>query len=114
MPETRSEPPSIIDKLRALNERFYWDCFKQGVGSEAHSFIEFNGLMNAYIQYMEKAVAAGIELQTLNAHGGVAVQVEGHTIQYLAEKLDCILGPIISSSPMSRAILLKELFGIVE
>lgn len=101
-----------ISTLKELNQAFYYLCFAAGVGSTAHAFIEFNGLMTAYIQILENAVRHGIDPHSVNEHSGVALPVEGHEIRYLAEKLRCLFGPVIDTNPEARAILLKELFGL--
>lgn len=102
---------SVIPTLRDLNEKFYWMCFKAGVGSTAHSFIEFNGVMSKYIDLLVHAEKAGIDLQTLNEHNGVAMKVEEHDMRYLAEKLRCIFGPVLASNPKARKVFLEALVG---
>jgi len=103
--------PEIIRTLRALNEKFYWMCFVAKVGSEAHAFIEFNGLMSKYVDLLARAAEQGIDPHLINEHSGVALPCEGHDMAYLGEKLRCIFGPVIDSNPEARAALKKALFG---
>ena len=105
--------PEVVQTLRALNNQFYWLCFNAKVGSTAHSFIEFNGLMSKYIELLAKAVEQGIDPMQLNEHNGVPLPIEDHDMQYLGEKLRCIFGPVIDNNPAARAALLKALFGAV-
>lgn len=110
-------PPEHARSVNAVEQasrQFYWVCFAAGVGGCAHAFMEFNGLMRAYCQLLEKAVRAGLDPQELNVHGGKPLPIEGHEVKYLAEKLNCIFGPVLASNAQARAILLKELFQIVE
>lgn len=102
---------ATIAKLRNLNTQFYWMCFASKVGSEAHAFIEFNGLMSKYIDLLEKASEEGIDPSHVNEHCGVALPAETHDMQYLGEKLRCIFGPVIDSNPDAKAALKHALFG---
>jgi len=80
----RSEDPSgpeVIKTLRALNEKFYWLCFTSGVGSTAHAFIEFNGLMGKYVDLLAKAVGQGIDPQMVNEHSGVVLPCAEHDME---------------------------------
>lgn len=99
-----------IAMLRDLNTKFYGLCFHAGVGSRAHAFIEFNGLMSKYIDLLAKAMDQGLDPMTLNDHNGVALPVESHDMEYLGEKLRCIFGPVIDGNPEARAALHKALF----
>jgi hypothetical protein len=102
---------STIAKLRHLNEQFYWLCFHAKVGSEAHAFLEFNGLMSKYIDLLDGASKQGIDPREINEHCGVALPAETHDMQYLGEKLRCIFGPVIDSNPDAKAALKHALFG---
>jgi hypothetical protein len=104
-------PAVTISRLRELNELFYWACFRAEIGSRAHAFIEFNGLMSKYVDLLERAVAQGVDPVSLNEHCGVAVPVETHDMAYLAEKLRCIFGPFIDGNPEAREVLRAKLFG---
>jgi hypothetical protein len=103
-------PKEVIQTLRGLNTTFYWLCFHAKVGSNAHAFIEFNGLMSKYIDLMAKAVEAGASLGDLNEHCGVPLPAEDHDMEYLGAKLRCIFGPTIDSNPEAREALRRALF----
>lgn len=98
----------IIKKLLALNEQFYWLCFHANVGSEAHPFLEFNGLMHKYIECLAKS---DVDPQQANVHGGEAFPVKDHDLEYLGEKLACIFVPMIEANPRAREILSRHLFS---
>jgi len=102
---------TTIQTLKKVSNQFYWMCFNSKLGSTAHSFLEFNGLMAKYVELLERAAEAGIEPHMVNEHTGVALPVEEHDMRYLAEKLRCILGPVIDSNPEARQILMKILFN---
>ena len=112
--KVQPEHARAVHAVNQASQQFYWVCFAAGVGGCAHAFMEFNGLMQAYCQILEKAVRAGLDPQQLNVHSGKPLPVDGHEIEYLAEKLDCIFGPVLASNPKARAILLRKLFHIVE
>jgi len=101
----------VITTLRQLNEQFYWMCFKAKVGSNAHAFIEFNGLMSKYVDLLANAVKNGIDPHLINEHSGVALPCEDYDMAYLGEKLRCIFGPVIDSNPEAKAALKRALFG---
>ena len=100
-----------IRTLRRINDRFYSMCFWAGVGSDAHAFIEFCGVMSKYIGLLEHATEQGIHPRFINQHCGTPIRVEAHDVQYLAEKLRCIFAPILDTNPEARALFQKELFG---
>lgn len=95
-----------LASLRNLTEKFYWMCFHANVGSFAHPFLEFNGLMSVYVDVLANA---GVDPQQANVHGGVPLPVEDHQIEYLAEKLECIFAPILAANPNARGILERAL-----
>jgi len=96
-----------IQRLKKLNEDFYWLCFHAGIGHRAHSFIEFNGIQSKYIQLLSMAVEAGHDPHIFNEHSQVPLPVEAHDMEYLAEKLRCMFGPILDSNPEAKAAFIK-------
>jgi hypothetical protein len=104
----RSE--KTLQTLKMVCNRFYELCFHSNLGSTAHSFLEFNGLMAKYVELLERAAESGIDPHMVNEHSGVVLPVETHDMRYLAEKLRCIFGPIIDSNPEAKQILMKVLF----
>ena len=96
-----------IKSLRTLNRQFYALCFQANVGGRAHAFMEFNGLMSKYIDLMERAVAAGLDPMQINEHNRTAMPAAGHDMEYLAEKLRCMFGPILDSNPEAKEAFMR-------
>jgi hypothetical protein len=82
------ERVQALKAMSAASTEFY----RQAVYCGVHAFIEFAGLMNEYIKMCEEAHARGIDFSTCNTHGEHELPAEQYHIDYLAEKLDCILG----------------------
>lgn len=103
------EHREILKRLYELNQQFYGLCFIADVGSRAHSFIEFNGLINKYIDLLVLFAEQGIDPHTANDHNDVDLSIDDHHMRYLGDKLKCIFGPLIRNDPRARAILAKSL-----
>lgn len=110
-PRFDDDPMATIAVLRGIQNDFYWRCFRSEVGSNAHAFIEFCGLMGKYIDVLQRAAEQGVHPRLVNEHCQVPIRVEMHDMRYLGEKLRCIFGPIIDANPEAREVLRKELFG---
>jgi hypothetical protein len=63
-----------------------------------HPFLEFAGVMTAYIKSCERAHADGVDFTECNQHAGRQLPMEGFEVNYLAEKLDCIFGGRITAN----------------
>lgn len=62
-----------------------------------HAFIEFAGLMRAYVNSCQVAHDQGIDFSECNRHSGTPLPMESFEISYLNEKLNCIFdGRIIA------------------
>lgn len=106
------DPAITFRILRKLREDFYWQCFRAGVGSRAHAFIEFAGVMAKYLDLLERAHREhGIDPMVASTHTGEVLPVESHDMRYLGEKLRCIFAPFIDANPGAREVLRRELFG---
>jgi hypothetical protein len=81
------------------------------VQCNVHPFIEFNGLMQKYVDICQNAARKGIAFPDLHEHSGEAVPVEAHDMLYLAEKLRCIFGPALDADPKVREAFLVGMFG---
>lgn len=101
----------LISRMREVSSRVYWMFFGAGMGSEAHAFIEFNGLISKYVDICERAAEKGVDFRDANVHTRVSLPVEGHDMDYMAEKLRCIFGPAIDSNPELRDRFKRKLFG---
>lgn len=95
----------MITKMRLVATSFY----PAAQHTNCHAFIEFTGLMNEFIDICERTRAAGIDFTLSNTHGEHALLVEDYNIGYLAEKLDCILGPTLRTHPEAAAIFMEKL-----
>jgi hypothetical protein len=64
-----------------------------------HAFIEFNGLMQKYVDLCRRAAAEGVDFTMFNTHTGTSFEVHDHDVEYMAEKFDCIFGPLFRKYP---------------
>lgn len=104
---TREELKDMVGKMQAVSNNFYPQACHTGV----HPFIEFCGLMNKYIDVCRKAAEDEVQFPFANEHSRIPLPVEPHDLEYLAEKLRCIFGPIIDSNPEAKALFERELLG---
>lgn len=84
--------------LRRMNEtvdRFYGAAVQIG----NHPFVEFAGVMTAYVKSCQRAHDAGVDFSECNRHAGRELPMEGVEVDYLVEKLDCIFGGRITATP---------------
>ncbi len=103
---TQEQRTEMLRKMRATSSQFYELAIRTGV----HSFIEFCGLMNEYIQVCERADKAGIDWVSANTHSGTALPFEDYNAAYLAEKLNCIYGPELLGNEKVRQAFISKLF----
>lgn len=66
-----------------------------------HPFLEFAGVMRAYVKSCERAHADGIDFSECNAHAGQELPMESFEVRYLNEKLNCIFGGRIEAKVSS-------------
>lgn len=76
----------MLKAMRALSNQLYPATVRIG----CHALIEFNGLINAYIEACQQAHDAGIDFTACNTHTGVELPMADHAVDYVAEKLACI------------------------
>ena len=57
-----------------------------------HPFLEFAGVMAAYVNSCRRAHADGIDFTECNVHSGSPLPIASFEIGYLNEKLNCIFG----------------------
>jgi len=66
--------------------------------------------MNEYIKICRQAADAGIDFTQANTHSGVPLPMHDFEALYLAEKLNCILGPALGAmKPALRDAFLTKL-----
>lgn len=104
---TKEQLTNIAVRMRVATEKTYPLLAATG----CHPFIEFNGLMHKFVDLCERAVEKGVVFPMANEHTGIPLPVELHDIEYMAEKLRCIFGPIIDSNDEARRALFRHLFG---
>jgi len=106
----RAEDEETLRRAQLLLSDFYWTCFRAGIGSRFHSFLEFCGVMSAYLQMAQCVVEDGGQLLGLNVHGGQRPAVPEHKLMYLAEKLNCIFAPFLrGTSEETKEAFLRAL-----
>lgn len=108
---SKAELLALAKRMRAVSDATYGLFFRAGMGAEVHAFIEFCGVLSKYVAICERCAAQGIDFRFLNTHSGAGLPVEVHDMEYLGEKLDCILGPAIRANPVAREALRRALFG---
>lgn len=102
----------VARKLGQLSEETYWKFSGAGVGSHCHAFIEFCGLMSKYTEICYRSAISGIDFRRANVHTGVALPVFAHDVEYLAEKFECIFGPILRSRPEFAKLFVERALGV--
>lgn len=94
---TPSERNTALKLMNDTIHRFY--CSAIQIGN--HPFIEFAGVMTAYLKSCQRAHDAGIDFTECNRHTGQPLPMEGFEVLYLNEKLDCIFDGRITASERS-------------
>ena len=89
-----SEREVALQRMDETIKRFY----SSAVQIHCHPFIEFAGVMTAYLKSAQRAHESGIDFTECNRHSGNPLPMEGFEISYLNEKLDCIFDGRISAS----------------
>ena len=100
---TDDQLKDMIAKMHAVSSAFYPAACNTG----CHAFIEFTGLMNEFIKICQQSLTAEVDFATSNTHSGKPLVVHTFNAAYIVEKLDCIFGPSIKSSPEVRAAFAK-------
>ena len=91
---TPSERETALAQMEQVVQGFYGAAVRIG----NHPFIEFAGVMTAYVKSCQRAHDAGIDFTGCNRHTGYELPMESFEVTYLAEKLDCIFSGRISAS----------------
>jgi hypothetical protein len=90
-----SERVTALEQMNHAIKRFYASAVHIG----NHPFVEFTGVMQAYLDACRRAHAAGIDFTECNRHLGVELPMHAFEVDYLNEKLDCIFaGRIVASA----------------
>ena len=83
---TSAERDIALQRMDEAIKRFYSAAVQIG----NHPFIEFAGVMTAYLKSCQRAHDAGIDFTECSQHAGKPLPMEGFEVAYLNEKLDCI------------------------
>lgn len=98
---TKSERERALEQMDAAIKQFYGRAVQIG----NHPFIEFAGVMTAYLNSCKQAHAAGIDFTDCNRHCGQRLPMESFEVDYLNEKLDCIFdGRVIAQQTPTAAV----------
>lgn len=103
---TPEEMQDAIQRMQRVSDAFYGPATQTG----CHTFIEFCGFMNEYIQVCRTNLEMGNDFLSANTHSGKALKMRPYQAEYLAEKFDCIFGPALRSDPELKDIFLKKVF----
>lgn len=98
------EEAIILKHMKTVSGHFYTSA----VIIQCHAFIEFTGLMNEYINICQNAHQSGQRFMFANKHSEEPLSIRPHQIKYLADKFDCIFGPMLKN-PENRMIFLKAM-----
>lgn len=90
----QAERERALQQMNQVVNRFY--CAAVQIGN--HPFVEFAGVMAAYVKSCERAHEAGVDFTECNGHAGQELPMESVEVSYLAEKLDCIFGGRVSAA----------------
>lgn len=96
-PVYRAELEQQIKKMEDATSVFYVMAQQAGV----HTFIEFCGFMNEYIQLCRDALKADIDFSRISTHtgGGSQLPFLHYRVNYLGEKFGCIFEPWFAANP---------------
>jgi hypothetical protein len=101
---SKEELAEMISRMKRISTEFYNEARLIGV----HPFVEFCGLMSAFIDMCEDSAQAGIDITVASGHFGKPLIAAPHKIEYIAEKFNCIFGPTLQN-PVLRNAFLKEM-----
>lgn len=91
---TPAERDVALQRMDEAINRFYSAAVQIG----NHPFIEFAGVMTAYLKSCQRAHDAGIDFTECSQHTGNPLPMEGFEVAYLNEKLDCIFDGRLKAS----------------
>lgn len=91
---THAEREIALQRMDETIKRFYSSARQIG----NHTFIEFAGVMTAYLKSCQRAHDAGIDFTECSQHSGQQLPMEAFEISYLKEKLGCIFDGRISAA----------------
>ena len=96
---TPAEREVALKRMDETIRRFYGSAVQIG----NHPFVEFAGVMTAYLKSCQRAHEAGIDFTECNVHSGQSLPMESFEIDYLQEKLNCIFDGRITAAERGSA-----------
>lgn len=101
---TPAERDFALKRMDETIHRFYSAALQIG----NHPFLEFAGVMTAYLKSCQRAHEAGIDFTLCSEHTGYPLPIEDFEISYLNEKLDCIFNGRFKASNHRAPSLMAE------
>jgi hypothetical protein len=101
---TKEELAMMLAKIDKLSEILYWNAVQIG----CHPFIEFVGLINEWKGMARLTMDSGEDFTLANTHTGQPLRAHSYQVEYLAEKFDCIFGPLLAQ-PEQRKIFFEAM-----
>lgn len=101
MTYSKEELQEMLKKMNNASAVFYSMATHTG----CHTFIEFTGLMNEYIQVCQQTMEAGKDFTEASAHGGGELLVHDYNLEYMAEKFTCIFETTLQDPKMMEIFL---------
>lgn len=98
------ELEEVIRRMDKVSNNFYGNAVQVG----NHAYIEFCGLMGEYEKICRTTMQAGVDFTICNRHIGVPLIAHDYQIRYLAEKFECIFGPLFENKE-NRQIFFKAM-----
>ncbi len=88
LPDSPQTPKEILAAMKAASNNYY----SEAITTNCHTFVEFTGLINEYIQICEKNLDQGVDFTKTSVHcpGEPRLHIEGWQLEYINEKLQCI------------------------
>jgi hypothetical protein len=107
----RKECAALLHAIRNTSQMFYSRAQLIGV----HTFIEFTGLINEYINLCQWAMEHDIDFRHINVHSCVEMNLPTHDvqIQYIGKKFACIFSPWLQKKEF-RDLFMSELHVVDE
>ncbi len=91
--KTTEEREVALKRMDETIARFYGSAVQIG----NHPFIEFAGVMTAYLKSCRRAHENGIDFTECSLHADKLLPMEDFEVDYLREKLGCIFGGRITT-----------------
>lgn len=101
---TDEELDSMLKEMKDCSSHFYARAVRIG----NHPFIEFCGLINEYVSMCKTTAQANVDFTICNRHVGIPLLAHDYQIKYMAEKFECIFGPVLEDAK-NREIFFKAM-----